>query len=62
MFAGVTVLSGVEPVAERLREYASGAMLFVLAGVMFGSLLATPFIEEYAREHLRTAYWRSPRT
>lgn len=59
-FAVLAALSAVGPAAEWLRLYSSGTVLFVLAAVMLGSLLSTPFTEQYAHEALPAAYWRSP--
>lgn len=41
--------------------YSSGIVLFVLAAVMFRSLVGVPFTEQYSREGLPNEYWEAPR-
>jgi cytochrome bd-type quinol oxidase subunit 2 len=61
-FAVMTVLAftGSHGVREHIVDYGRAACALVLAIVMLGSLLVVPFTEQYAREQVPRAYWRSP--
>jgi len=50
---------GDSSVAHWIARYARGIAALVLAGIAFGSLLFTPFTEQYAREKVPEQYWGS---
>jgi hypothetical protein len=62
-FAGITVVPFVvtASTADDFSLYARGVAAALLALIAFGSLLFTPFTEQYARESVPEAYWSSPR-
>jgi hypothetical protein len=62
-FAGITIAAfALDPAgADWLARYARGIAAGLLALVAFGSLLFTPFTEQYARESAPRRYWASPR-
>jgi hypothetical protein len=43
-----------------MARYARGIAAAVLALIAFGSLLVTPFTEQYARESVPKQFWGSP--
>jgi hypothetical protein len=47
--------------ADGIARYARGIAALILALISFGSLLFTPFTEEYAREQVPEQYWASPK-
>ena len=47
--------------AHWVARYARGIAAAILALISFGSLLFTPFTEEYAREQVPEQYWGSPK-
>jgi hypothetical protein len=47
--------------ADTLARYARGIAAALLALIAFGSLLFTPFTEQYARESVPEQHWSSPR-
>ncbi|MDO8211756.1 hypothetical protein [Conexibacter sp. CPCC 206217] len=55
--AGLALGSDVEWLSQYARAIAAGA----LGLIALGSLLATPFTEQYARETVPREYWDSPR-
>ncbi len=61
-FAGfAVVLFGVDPgAADTLHRYARGIAAGLLAVIAFGSLLFTPFTEQYARESVDPRRWNTP--
>jgi hypothetical protein len=61
-FAGFAiVLFGIDPGwADTLHRYARGIAAGLLAVIAFGSLLFTPFTEQYARESVDARYWNTP--
>lgn len=61
-FTAVSVLAAASTGSAQqwLVDYTPSAVLFVLATVMFASLLSAPFTEQYAREALPDEYWHSP--
>jgi hypothetical protein len=62
-FAGFTVAAFVADAstAAWLARYARAIAAGLLALIAFGSLLATPFTEQYARESVPRRFWSSPR-
>jgi hypothetical protein len=60
-FAGfAVVLFGVDPgSADTLHRYARGIAAGLLAVIAFGSLLFTPFTEQYARESIDPRFWNT---
>jgi hypothetical protein len=62
-FAGIAIAAFVlDPSAVAwLARYARGIAAGLLALIAFGSLLFTPFTEQYARESVPRAAWGSPR-
>lgn len=55
------VLFGVDPgAADTLHRYARGIAAGLLAVIAFGSLLFTPFTEQYARESVDPSRWNTP--
>lgn len=44
-----------------LERYARAIAALMLAAIAFGSLLFTPFTEQYARESVPRQFWSSPR-
>jgi hypothetical protein len=62
-FAGITIAAFVlDPSGVAwLARYARGIAAGLLALIAFGSLLFTPFTEQYARESVPRAVWGSPR-
>ncbi len=62
-FAGFTVVAFVADAstAAWLARYARAIAAGLLALIAFGSLLVTPFTEQYARESVPRRYWSSPR-
>ncbi|HEY2215974.1 MAG TPA: hypothetical protein VGH21_00665 [Solirubrobacteraceae bacterium] len=61
-FIGFTVvaLSADDATREWLARYARAVSAGLLATIAFGSLTATPFTEQYARDSVPTQYWSSP--
>jgi hypothetical protein len=61
-FAVIAVLAftGSGSLRDNLADYGRGGCAIVLALVMFGSLLVTPFTEQYARESTPREVWNSP--
>jgi hypothetical protein len=61
-FAGFSlVVLAVDPgSADLLHRYARGIAAGLLAAIAFGSLLFTPFTEQYARESVPERLWQSP--
>jgi hypothetical protein len=53
-------LSGDHWTRQHLVDYGRAECAGVLAAVMLGSLLLVPLTEQYAREAVPPAYWRSP--
>jgi hypothetical protein len=62
-FAGFTVVAfTADPATSAwVARYARAIAATVLALIAFGSLLGTPFTEQYARESVPREYWGSPR-
>jgi hypothetical protein len=62
-FAGFTVVAFAADAstAAWLARYARALAAGLLALIAFGSLLFTPFTEQYARESVPRRYWSSPR-
>jgi hypothetical protein len=62
-FAGFSlVVLAIDPgSAETLHRYARGIAAGLLAIIAFGSLLFTPFTEQYARESVPERFWNRPR-
>jgi hypothetical protein len=62
-FAGFTVVAFTADAstAAWLARYARAIAAGLLALIAFGSLLFTPFTEQYARESVPRRYWSSPR-
>lgn len=62
-FAGFTVVAfKADPATSAwVARYARAIAAGVLASISFGSLLATPFTEQYARESVPRQFWGSPR-
>lgn len=62
-FAAFTVAAFVvDPsVAHWLERYARAIAAGLLALISFGSLLAVPFTEQYARAKVPSEYWSSPK-
>nr|WP_296774231.1 hypothetical protein [Rhodococcus sp. (in: high G+C Gram-positive bacteria)] len=62
-FAALTAFTAIATDSARtwLGNYAPGAVLFVLAIVMFSTIPSAPFTEQYARESLPDDYWHAPR-
>jgi len=62
-FAGFTIVALTADAATRdwLARYARGISACLLALIAFGSLLRTPFTEQYARESVPREFWPSPR-
>jgi hypothetical protein len=62
-FAGFTVVAfAADPSAgDFVERYARGIAAALLALIAFGSLLAVPFTEQYAREQVPRELWSSPR-
>jgi hypothetical protein len=61
-FIGFTIvaLSADDATREWLARYARAVSAGLLATIAFGSLMATPFTEQYARESVPSQYWSSP--
>jgi hypothetical protein len=62
-FAGfAAVVLAIDPgAADTLHRYARAIAAGLLAVIAFGSLLFTPFTEQYARESLPERVWSTPR-
>jgi hypothetical protein len=62
-FAGFTVVAfTADPaISAWVARYARAIAAGVLAVISFGSLLRTPFTEQYARESVPRRFWSSPR-
>ncbi|HEY5189219.1 MAG TPA: hypothetical protein VII87_09315 [Solirubrobacteraceae bacterium] len=62
-FAGFTVVAFTADAstAAWLARYARAIAAGLLALIAFGSLLFTPFTEQYARESVPRRFWSSPR-
>jgi hypothetical protein len=62
-FAGFTIVAfAADPsVAHWLERYARAVAAGMLALIAVGSLLFTPFTEQYARERVPREFWNSPR-
>jgi hypothetical protein len=62
-FAGFTVVAfTADPaISAWVARYARAIAAGVLAVISFGSLLRTPFTEQYARESVPRRFWPSPR-
>ncbi len=62
-FAGFTAVAFAADAATAawLARYARAIAAGLLALIAFGSLLATPFTEQYARESVPRQLWSSPR-
>jgi hypothetical protein len=62
-FAGfAAVVFAIDPgAADTLHRYARGIAAGLLAVIAFGSLLFTPFTEQYARESVPERFWHTPR-
>jgi hypothetical protein len=62
-FAAFTIAAFVvDPsVAHWLERYARAIAAGLLALIAFGSLLAVPFTEQYARDKVPSEYWGSPK-
>jgi hypothetical protein len=62
-FAGFTVIAFAADAstAAWLARYARAIAAALLALIAFGSLLVTPFTEQYARESVPRRLWSSPR-
>src|ERR1700754_1146267 len=62
-FAGFSVVVlAIDPgSADALHRYARGIAAGLLALIAFGSLLFTPFTEQYARESVPERVWNTPR-
>jgi hypothetical protein len=62
-FAGFTVVAFAADAstAAWLARYARAIAAGLLALIAFGSLLSTPFTEQYARESVPQRFWSSPR-
>jgi hypothetical protein len=62
-FAGLSlVVLAIDPgSADTLHRYARGIAAGLLALIAFGSLLLTPFTEQYARESVPERFWHTPR-
>jgi hypothetical protein len=60
-FIGFVVVAFIADgsVAHWIARYARGIAALILAGIAFGSLLFTPFTEQYAREKVPEHYWGS---
>src|ERR1700754_927217 len=61
-FAGFSALVlDIDPgAAHTLSLYARGIAAGVLSLIVFGSLLFTPFTEQYARERVDAQFWNTP--
>jgi hypothetical protein len=61
-FAGFSlVVLAIDPgSADTLHRYARGIAAGLLALIAFGSLLFTPFTEQYARESVPERFWGTP--
>ena len=61
-FIAFTILAfvGDHSLAHFLTRYARAIAAALLAILVFGSLLFTPFTEQYARERVSKEYWDSP--
>jgi hypothetical protein len=61
-FIGFTIvaLSADDATREWLARYARAISAGLLATIAFGSLMTTPFTEQYARESVPSQYWSSP--
>jgi hypothetical protein len=62
-FVGFTIVALTADPATRdwLARYARAVSAALLALIAFGSLLRTPFTEQYARESVPRQFWSSPR-
>lgn len=62
-FLAFTIIALVADAETRdwLARYARGIAAALLALIAFGSLLRTPFTEQYARESVPEQHWSSPR-
>jgi MFS family permease len=62
-FAGFTIAAFAVDIntAHWLTRYARAIAAALLALIAFGSLLFTPFTEQYAREQVPQQFWGSPR-
>jgi hypothetical protein len=62
-FAGfAAIVLAIDPgAADTLHRYARAIAAGLLAVIAFGSLLFTPFTEQYARESLPERVWNTPR-
>jgi hypothetical protein len=62
-FVGFTVAAALldSSASDWLARYARAIAASLLALIAFGSLLRTPFTEQYARESVPREYWSSPR-
>jgi hypothetical protein len=61
-FIGFTIvaLSADDATREWMARYARAISAGLLAAIAFGSLMATPFTEQYARESVPAQFWSSP--
>jgi hypothetical protein len=61
-FIAFTILAfvGDQSLTHFLTRYARAIAAALLAILVFGSLLVTPFTEQYARERVSKQYWGSP--
>ena len=62
-FAGFTIVAFTADASSAawLARYARAIAAGLLALIAFGSLLVTPFTEQYARESVPRRFWSSPR-
>lgn len=62
-FAGFAIVAFTvdASTAAWVARYARGIAASLLALIAFGSLLLTPFTEQYARESVPREFWSSPR-
>jgi hypothetical protein len=62
-FVGFTIVAfaGDDATRDWLARYARAVSAALLALIAFGSLLRTPFTEQYARESVPRQFWSSPR-
>jgi uncharacterized membrane protein len=61
-FIGFTIVAfaGDDATRDWLARYARAVSAGLLALIAFGSLMRTPFTEQYARESVPREYWSSP--
>jgi hypothetical protein len=62
-FVGFAIVAVVADASATmwLERYARAIAALMLAAIAFGSLLFTPFTEQYARESVPRQFWSSPR-